>query len=101
MNDEPRLSGTEQAILQLMVNLGGERYGKELVEASGGFLKQRSIYVFLSRMEEKGFLSSRNGPVSEARGVPRKYYKIEAIGRKMLDERTSLGLLGSGLNNVC
>ena len=55
MTHEPRLSGTEQAILQMMINLGGELYGKELVEKSGGFLKQRSIYVFLTRMEEKGF----------------------------------------------
>jgi DNA-binding PadR family transcriptional regulator len=91
MKDEPRLSGTEQAILQLMLNLGGERYGKELVEASGGFLKQRSIYVFLSRMEEKGFISSRTGDPTEARGVPRKYFKMTGLGRRVLDSRTSIG----------
>ena len=98
MAQDPSLSGTEQAILQLMINLGGERYGKELVEKSGGFLKQRSIYVFLSRMEDKGFLTSRTAAGDITRGVPRKYFCLTALGRRVLDERTNIGTSGSLLN---
>lgn len=98
MAQNPSLSGTEQAILQLLVNLGGERYGKELVEKSGGFLNQRSIYVFLSRMEDKGFLASRNGEADITRGVPRKYFRLTALGRRVLDERTNIGSSGSFVN---
>ena len=87
------LSATEQLILQLFINMGSERYGKELVDNSGGQLKSRSIYVFLNRMEDKGFLrSKKKTSVAVTRGVPRKYYEVTAAGRRILDERTCIGL---------
>jgi hypothetical protein len=41
----------------------GERFGLELVEQSAGGLKRGSVYVILSRMEAKGFVTSRSTTV--------------------------------------
>ncbi len=46
-------SRTETLILDLL-RQGRERYGLELVEASGGRVKRGTVYVTLGRMEEKG-----------------------------------------------
>jgi len=53
----PSISATESLVMDLL--LGGERFGLELVEQSGGALKRGSVYVILSRMEAKGFVTSR------------------------------------------
>ena len=53
----PSMSQTESLVMDLL--RGSERYGLELVEASGGALKRGSVYVTLARMEEKGFIESR------------------------------------------
>ena len=51
------MSPTESLVMELL--RGRERYGLELVDASGGTLKRGSVYVILARMEEKGFVDSR------------------------------------------
>ena len=53
----PSMSRTESLVLELL--RGRERYGLELVDASDGKLKRGSVYVTLARMEEKGFVDSR------------------------------------------
>ena len=51
------MSRTESLVMELL--RGRERYGLELVDASGTALKRGSVYVILARMEEKGFVDSR------------------------------------------
>ena len=53
----PSMSRTESLVMELL--RGRERYGLELVDASSGSLKRGSVYVILARMEEKGFVDSR------------------------------------------
>ena len=63
-----------------------ERYGLELVEASGGRLKRGSIYVTLGRMEVKGFVASRQEDrPAGAIGLPRRLYRPTAYGLKVRD----------------
>ncbi len=70
----PRLSATEQLILELLVE-HGELFGLAMVEASDGRLKRGTVYVTLGRMEEKGYLDSRQEPVPPgATGLPRRLY---------------------------
>ena len=78
----PTVSGKEALILDLLAT-AGDRYGLELVEASGGLLKRGTVYVTLSRMEDKGYVTS----VQEARaagaiGLPRRLYRLTALGRR-------------------
>jgi DNA-binding PadR family transcriptional regulator len=81
----PRLSGTEQYILkQLLI---GDRYGLQLVTDSEGALERRSIYVYLSRMEDKRIIEGHRQLVAARdgqRGPPRRVYQITERGRRAL-----------------
>ena len=80
----PSMSSIESLVLELL--RGGERYGLELVEASGGKLKRGSVYVTLSRMEDKGFVESRQEErPAGAIGLPRRLYRATSYGLKVHD----------------
>jgi PadR family transcriptional regulator, regulatory protein PadR len=80
----PSISATESLVLDLLES--SERFGLELVEASGGRVKRGSVYVTLGRMEAKGFVESRvqERPAGAA-GLPRRLYKATAYGLKVRD----------------
>jgi DNA-binding PadR family transcriptional regulator len=85
----PSMSRTESLVMDLL--RGSERYGLELVDASSGALKRGSVYVILARMEEKGFIDSRQeerGP--GASGLPRRLYRATPYGVKVHDAFTIL-----------
>jgi PadR family transcriptional regulator, regulatory protein PadR len=78
----PSMSRTESLVMDLL--RGRERYGLELVDASAGTLKRGSVYVILARMEEKGFVQSRQEErMPAASGVPRRLYRATPYGRKV------------------
>jgi PadR family transcriptional regulator PadR len=78
----PSMSRTESLVMELL--RGRERYGLELVDASAGALKRGSVYVTLARMEEKGFVDSRQEErVEGATGLPRRLYRATPYGRKV------------------
>jgi PadR family transcriptional regulator PadR len=80
----PSISSTESLVLDLLEL--SERYGLELVDASGGRLKRGSIYVTLGRMEAKGFVASRQEDRAPgAIGLPRRLYRPTAYGLKVRD----------------
>ncbi len=81
----PRLSGKETVILTLLAE-HGEMYGLELVSASGGRVKRGTVYVTLGRMEEKGYLESRQEePRAGAIGLPRRLYRPTPYGLRVRD----------------
>jgi DNA-binding PadR family transcriptional regulator len=78
----PSMSRTESLVMDLL--RGRERYGLELVDRSDGALKRGSVYVILARMEEKGFVESRQEDRSPgASGPPRRLYRATPYGRKV------------------
>jgi PadR family transcriptional regulator len=78
----PSMSRTESIVMELLGR--GERYGLELVDASGGALKRGSVYVILARMEEKGFVDSRQEErAPRASGLPRRLYRATPYGLKV------------------
>jgi PadR family transcriptional regulator, regulatory protein PadR len=80
----PTLSEKEAVILRLLL-AGGELYGLQLVTKSGGELKRGTVYTTLARMQEKGLVASRpEERTPEAVGIPRRLYKIEALGVRTL-----------------
>ena len=80
----PSMSRTESLVLELLRNR--DRYGLELVDDSSGTLKRGSVYVILARMEEKGFVESRQEPrPAKAGGVPRRIYRATEYGLKVHD----------------
>jgi DNA-binding PadR family transcriptional regulator len=78
----PSISATEALVLDLLS--GRERFGLELVDASGGALKRGSVYVTLGRMEAKGFVQSRQEErAAGAIGLPRRVYRATPYGLKV------------------
>jgi DNA-binding PadR family transcriptional regulator len=93
--DLPSLSPKEALILKLLTE-HGETYGLGLVASSDGKLKRGTVYVTLGRMEDKGYVESRQEAQStEAVGLPRRLYKPTAKGAAVLKawERAALSLL--------
>jgi PadR family transcriptional regulator, regulatory protein PadR len=83
-----RLSRTEQAILELLVE-ERDLFGLQIVERSRGAIKRGTVYVTLGRMQEKGYVESR----AEARapgaiGLPRRLYRPTGYGTVVLREWT-------------
>lgn len=83
MNDFPRLSAKEYQIMDLLRS-GGEMFGLEMVKASNGNLRRGTVYVTLSRMCEKGYLSSRAEESPNDPGMPRRMYRMTALGQQAL-----------------
>ena len=81
----PRLSATERLILELLVE-HGELFGLAMVEASAGRLKRGTVYVTLGRMEDKGYLESRQEPLPPgATDLPRRLYTPTGHALRVLD----------------
>lgn len=77
-------SKTETLVLRLLI-AGGESYGLDLVKRSDGDLKRGTVYVTLGRMEDKGFLESREEASTPGYiGIPRRLYKVTGLGERAL-----------------
>ncbi len=78
------LSAKETLILELLVR-DGELYGLQMVAASRKRLKRGTVYVTLGRMEDKGYVSSRQEDAPpDAGGLPRRLYRATPLGRRVL-----------------
>lgn len=83
---ELKRGSLELIVLQLLAS--GEAYGYEIVaklaDATDGRLgvTEGTLYPVLYRLERGGFVSVRWE--TQARGVPRKYYRLTDAGRREL-----------------
>lgn len=96
---ETRLGEFEEVMLLLTGILGENAYAFRIAEEfeaqTGRDVSIGAVHSALTRLEEKGFLTSQMGGASAARGGRRKrVYTITALGRKILtaakDFRVSL-----------
>ena len=80
------LSKTEALILQIMSDNGfKERYGLEILKLSDGKIKRGTIYTTLQRMEDKGFVTSRQeDKPNDVSGIPRRLYELTGTGQRAL-----------------
>ena len=82
----------EQLVLTAILNLRDTAYGvtihakvQELAEPKRVSLG--AVYVTLDRLEDKGFISSRlSDPTPERGGRSKRFYKLEALGERALQE---------------
>lgn len=92
---EQSLGEFEELVLLTVGAQHDEAYGVSILEAlekhQDKKLNISAIHVALKRMEDKGFVKSRFGGITEDRGGRRKkYYVITALGKKMLDNQYTL-----------
>jgi DNA-binding PadR family transcriptional regulator len=84
MGKLPTLSRLEVLVLKMLIERS-DLYGLQMVEQSDGHLKRGTIYVMLGRMEDKGFIESREeAQAPGAVGLPRRLYKITGFGQNVL-----------------
>lgn len=81
----------EELILLVVGILYEEAYGvsvfSEVKKQTGREVNISAIHVVMNRLEEKGFLQSFVGGATNQRGGRRKkFYKLTAIGRGVLEE---------------
>ena len=84
MEHLPKFSAAERQIIELLAE-HEELFGLQMVELSGGRLKRGTVYVTLGRMQEKGYLESRQEPLPEgAIGLPRRLYRPTGLAMRIL-----------------
>jgi DNA-binding PadR family transcriptional regulator len=83
----PSLSGKEALVLELLLSKPAvEMYGLELVHTSRNRLKRGTIYVTLSRMEDKAYVESRlEQKKADASGLPRRLYRATGYGKRVYE----------------
>ena len=85
----------EELVLLMVGALHDEAYGVAILEQLEKKMRRKinisAIHVALKRMEDKGFLKSRFGGITEDRGGRRKkFYTVTALGKRVLDEQYAL-----------
>jgi PadR family transcriptional regulator, regulatory protein PadR len=85
----------EELVLLMVAALHNEAYGvsilQNLEEKQEKKLNISAVHVALKRLEDKGFVKSKFGGITEERGGRRKkFYSITALGKKMLDHQYAL-----------
>lgn len=81
----------EELVLIAVHRLGDRAYGvriRQVIEEVGGrFTSIGAVYATLDRLEQKGFVSSRQGEATAERGGrAKRFFKIEAPGMRVLRE---------------
>lgn len=93
----------EQIVLLALVRLRENAYGmtirREIQERTGRDVSIGAVYTTLERMEKKGFVSSRIGEPTAARGGrAKKYFRIDARGQLALQNTNeALARMWSGI----
>jgi DNA-binding PadR family transcriptional regulator len=85
----------EELVLLMVAAQHDKAYGVSILEGLEHELDKplniSAIHVALKRMEDKGFVKSKFGGITEERGGRRKkYYVITALGKRMLDGQYAL-----------
>lgn len=92
MNTRIYLGELEELVLLMVALLNKEAYGvsimEELKKQAARDISVSAVHAVLHRLEEKGFVKSKMGGVSEERGGRRKrLFSITAYGRDILEEQ--------------
>lgn len=96
----------EEVVLLAVVRLNDTAYGVSLrrliEEETGRSTSIGSVYTTLERLEQKGYISSRQGESTPERGGrAKRYYKIESPGIRALNEtRTMRAKMWAGITKL-
>jgi PadR family transcriptional regulator len=85
------LGPLEQIVLLALLRLGARAYGvtvrREILARTGRDVSIGAVYATLDRLESKGYVSSFLGePTAERGGRAKKFFRVEASGRRALAE---------------
>jgi len=85
-----QLGEFEEIVMLTVGILNDDAYGvsvkKEIEERLSRKVSVGALQSALARLEEKGYLQSREGETTQERaGRPRRYFKITSLGRKAME----------------
>lgn len=103
MSKTKNLGEFEILVLAALVRLGANAYGvtirRQIEERAGRDVSVGALYATLSRLEQKGYVSSRIGEATAERGGrAKRHYVINAAGKEQLDK--SALALGNMLEGI-
>src|ERR1044072_7673155 len=85
LTTENHIGELEELVLLAIMKIGSVAYGasiQEALEDAGRFVSFGALYTTLGRLEQKGFVSSRIGEATKARGGrAKKYFQVEGAGK--------------------
>lgn len=89
-------SRKELDVLRLLQEEPRGMYGLEVVDRSKGAISRDSVYKWLARLENKGFVRVRRTTANHP-GLPRPIYAITAAGLRAIDafEVATMGRAGA------
>ncbi|MBO3698089.1 PadR family transcriptional regulator [Roseivirga sp. E12] len=92
---EQSLGEFEELVLLVVAANNSEAYGVLILEQLSAKLDKKlnisAIHVVLKRMENKGYVESSFGGITNERGGRRKkYYSITSLGKRVLDRQYEL-----------
>ena|SRR6202046_1829627 len=85
----------EQIILTSILSLREEAYGVSIHEKAARLVAPKNVslgavYVTLDRLEDKGLIKSwLSDPTPERGGRSKRFYRLEALGERALQESTA------------
>ncbi len=90
------------AVMRRRDNAYGVTIRQEILERTNRDISIGAIYTTLSRLEEKGFVSSHRGePSPERGGRAKRYFNVEAPGIKaLIQSRERMARMWDGLRPV-
>lgn len=103
MKDAGTLGEFEIMVVAAVLHLGSDAYGatvrQEIESRTGRNATVGAIYTTLSRLEDKGLVSSKLGAATAERGGrPKRFFKITVQGNRAFDNSvSSLGNMLEGL----
>lgn len=106
MGDRRSIGEFEELVLLSILQVGEGAYGVPILEEirrrTGRSVLRAAVYVALSRLEEKGLVSSYSGTAGADRGGrARKCYRVEPEGvRALRESRQALLSMWDGLEAV-
>ncbi|MGB3465456.1 MAG: PadR family transcriptional regulator [Cyclobacteriaceae bacterium] len=85
----------EEIVMLTVAILHGTAYGVSIRQEIESTLSRKvsvgALQSCLSRLEKKGFLSSKDGEVtSERGGRPKRYFEITASGKQVLEDTKNI-----------
>jgi PadR family transcriptional regulator, regulatory protein PadR len=88
---KPYLGEFEEIVLLAILNLGTNAYGvtirQKVEEVTGRSTSIGAIYTTLERLEDKGFIKSRQGEATPERGGrAKRYFDIQGAGSQALTD---------------
>jgi len=91
MATQPTLSNFELKVMLAIIRIGEDAYGvsisKEIEEITGSGVALISVYDALTRLQEKGLISSHLGEATAERGgKAKRHYRTTARGIRVVRE---------------